>query len=279
MTIWFTGGNGNRIAASSFGPATGSPVLMVGGMGQTRHSWQRAAQAIAEGGRRAITLDLRGHGESDWAADGDYGFPAMSGDLVAVARSIGEPCVLVGASLGGKVVLAAAGYGAARIAGVVMVDTAPLVEQSGIAQVTQALKPPPDGFASPQAAADDLARLRGRIADPGAGAKLERNMRRDAGGRWHWHWDPGLQDKAKGVKGVEANDYLAEAARRLTMPVLLARGEKSPVVSEASIAHFRSLTPQLQVETIAGAVHMIVGDQNDDFAASVLRFLEAAPGF
>lgn len=278
MTVWFDGASGNRIAGSVFGPEEGVPVLMIGGMGQTRHSWTRAARTIGERGRRAITLDLRGHGDSDWAADGDYGFAQMSGDIVAVARALARPCVLVGASLGGKVALAAAGYGDAVVAGLVLVDTAPRVEPSGVAQVTQALDPPLDGFASPQAAAEDLARLRGRSAAPDAGETLLRNMRRDADGRWHWHWDPALRDRQRGVQGVEAEPYLAQAAARLTMPVLLTRGERSPVVSDASVAHFRALTPHLRVETIAGAGHMIVGDQNDAFAAAVLEFLDATPG-
>jgi len=278
MTTWFIGAAGNRIAASTFGPATGKPVLMLGGMGQTRHSWSRAAQAIGAQGRCAITLDLRGHGESDWAPDGDYGFAQMAGDLVAVASSLDQPSVLVGASLGGKVALAAAGHGDAHVAGLVMVDTAPMVEPGGIAEVTRFLNAPAEGFSSPQAAAEELARQNGRTVAPDAAAKMQRNMRQDRAGGWHWHWDPAIRDRKHGVRGASANGYLADAAARLTIPVLLTRGERSPVVSDASIAHFRGLTPQLQVETIPGAGHMIVGDQNDDFAAAVLRFLELNPG-
>ena len=278
MTLWFEGADGNRIAATAFGPQAGQPVLMIGGMGQTRHSWKRAAEAIGQGGRHAIALDLRGHGESDWASDGDYGFARTSADLVAVAHALGRPCVLVGASLGGKIALAAAGYGDAAVSGLVMVDTAPRVEAAGITEVTQVLHPPPEGFASPQAAAEALAATRGRAAEPDAGEKLGRNLRQDGLGRWHWHWDPAIMGGNHGIGAEAARDYLDEAARRLDLPVLLTRGERSPVVSDASIAHFRELTPQLRVETIAGAGHMIVGDQNDDFAAAVLHFLDATPG-
>lgn len=79
-------------------------------MGQTRRSWKRAAEAIAATGRRAVTLDLRGHGESEWSPDGDNSYARISADRIAVARELRRP-VLVGASLGGKIALAAAGYG------------------------------------------------------------------------------------------------------------------------------------------------------------------------
>lgn len=65
MTSWLRGLGGIRLAASMFGPVDGPPVLMLGGLGQTRHGWSRAAERLSERGWRAITLDLRGHGESD----------------------------------------------------------------------------------------------------------------------------------------------------------------------------------------------------------------------
>lgn len=276
MTVWFDGANGVRLAGTVFGPEGGTPVLLIGGMGQTRHSWRRAAERVAERGHRAITLDVRGHGESDWAPDGDYSFPATSADLIAVVRALGEPAVLVGASLGGKIALSAAGYGGPTIArGLVIVDTVPRAEPSGVAEVTQVLRPPPEGFASPEAAAAELARIRGRDPQPGEGERMRRNMREDSGGRWHWHWDPAIMVRDHGIGLVPALDYLETASAKLTIPVLLTRGERSPVVGDAGVAAFAALVPQIQVETIAGAAHMLVGDENDLFADALLRFLDA----
>jgi pimeloyl-ACP methyl ester carboxylesterase len=42
-------------------------VVFLHGGGQTRRSWGRAAAAVAERGWQAITVDMRGHGESDWS--------------------------------------------------------------------------------------------------------------------------------------------------------------------------------------------------------------------
>src|SRR3546814_17327458 len=115
MTTWFEGIDGIRLAADIRGPDDGVPVLLVGGLGQTRHSWQRAAEQIAARGRLTVTIDIRGHGESDRSPTGDYAFPALSGDLAAVVRTLGRPAGLVGALPGGKIALDAAGYeGGAR---------------------------------------------------------------------------------------------------------------------------------------------------------------------
>ena len=276
----FEGVGGVAIAASVFGPEDGAPVLMVGGLGQTRHSWHRAAERIASGGRRAITVDLRGHGDSGWSADGDYGYHRTAGDMACVARALGRPVTYVGASLGGKIgLVAAAEHGSDVFAGLVIVDSVPPTNPAGVAEVTQVLRPPPEGFVSLDAAAAELARLRGApTPPPGSGERLRRNMRQDSRGYWHWHWDPAWMDREQGIGMAAATEFLDACAEKLTMPTLLTRGEKSNVVTEPGLAEFRARVPQLEVETIAGASHMIVGDANDAFAAAVTAFLDRTPG-
>ena len=46
---------------------------------------------LGDRGWHAFTVDLRGHGESEWAADGDYTLDAFAGDVLAVARSSTAP--------------------------------------------------------------------------------------------------------------------------------------------------------------------------------------------
>src|SRR5689334_24454085 len=53
---------------------------------------------------RAIALDLRGHGKSPVADDGDYSINAFVGDVAALIDSLGvAPAVVVGHSLGGVI--------------------------------------------------------------------------------------------------------------------------------------------------------------------------------
>jgi pimeloyl-ACP methyl ester carboxylesterase len=275
VTLWFEGFEGIKLAATAFGPEDGPPVVMIGGLGQTRHGWSRSAERIGASGWRAITLDIRGHGESEWSADGSYGYERTAGDVIAVVRALGRPAVLVGASLGGKIALTAAGEGGLEVArALVIVDTVPRTNPAGVADVTQVLRPPPEGFASLDDAAAELARIRRHEAKPGGGERLRRHMREDSAGRWHWHWDPAWMNREQGIGLAAATDFLETQAAKLTMPVLLTRGELSEVVHDEGLAAFRAIVPQLQVETIAGAGHMIVGDRNDSFADAVIAFLD-----
>jgi pimeloyl-ACP methyl ester carboxylesterase len=73
--------------------------------------------------RRAVALDLRGHGRSGPPKNGDYTIEGMAGDVEAVVDSLGlEKFVLVGHSMGGGVALTYAGAHPDRVAGLLLVD-------------------------------------------------------------------------------------------------------------------------------------------------------------
>src|SRR5256885_5273524 len=105
----FKGRDGLRLAADVAGDAGAPPVVFFHGGGQTRHAWGTTLDVLAGEGWRAYSVDLRGHGDSDWAEDGDYTLDAFSADVLAVATSLDQLPVLVGASLGGIASLAAVG--------------------------------------------------------------------------------------------------------------------------------------------------------------------------
>jgi pimeloyl-ACP methyl ester carboxylesterase len=73
--------------------------------------------------RRAVALDLRGHGRSEPPEDGDYTIAAMAGDIAAVVNTLGlDRFVLVGHSMGAGAALTYAGAHPDRVAGLVLLD-------------------------------------------------------------------------------------------------------------------------------------------------------------
>jgi pimeloyl-ACP methyl ester carboxylesterase len=192
-----------------------------------------------------------------------------------VARAVGRPMVLAGNSLGGKISLAAAGSAGPDVAAaLVMVDAVPRSRPEGIANVAQSTQISTEGFASLDEAATQLAAARGEVAAPGAGERLRRNMRQDETDRWHWHWDAGYRDPRHQIGLGVGSAYLETLAPNVAVPVLLAWCELSEVVDADGVAALHALIPQLEVEIIPGARHMIVGDQNDVFADAMMRFLD-----
>lgn len=76
------------------------PVVLVHGMGGDSHTWDKFASDLIERGRQVITMDLRGHGRSGHATS--YLFDEFADDLLRLCEHLKLDRVdLVGHSLGG----------------------------------------------------------------------------------------------------------------------------------------------------------------------------------
>lgn len=276
------GAGGLRLAATRHG-AGGRPVLLLHGGGQTRHSFDKTAARLAREGYLAVTLDQRGHGDSERAPDGAYSFREFAADAAAAAAALagisGARPVTVGASLGGNAALLACAPGAAPpFAGLVLVDVTPRMEPAGVAAVHGFMKRhAKEGFATVEEAADAIAGYLPHRPRPRSLAGLAKNLRQGAGGRYFWHWDPAFMEGARPIDTDRSiiEDELERAARALDIPVLLVRGRSSELVSEARAQEFLAMVPHAAYADIRGARHMVAGDENDAFSAAILGFLAA----
>lgn len=264
-------GDGLILRADAYGPGAGPPVLFFHGGGQSRRAWSGAARSIAAAGYRTYTVDLRGHGESDWAADGDYLLDAYGRDVEALLDSFDRPVTLVGASRGGQSALVGAARRPGKAALVMMADVAPLLRDAGVDDFRDFFVASSAGFATVDAAADTLAEHLGlpRRSDV---TGLEKTMRHGDDGRLYWQWDP-LTVSPEFLNPPSEGLALHDAAARITDPVVLVRAEFSTIVTDESEALFRQLTPQLEVVLAKGVGHMFTGDRNDAFADTLLDYL------
>lgn len=269
-----TGRDALRLAADAWGDPSQPPVLLLHGGGQTRFAWGGTARTLAARGWYAISMDLRGHGESAWAPDKDYSVDAFVEDVRCVVESLGRPPVLVGASLGGIASLIAEGESHPSIASaLVLVDIAPKIEIGGAVRIIQFMQNKPEGFASLEEAADAVAAYLPHRRRPTDLSGLERNLRRMPDGRWRWHWDPAFLEPGHGPRPGQDTDRMRAAARQLRLPTLLVRGGLSDLLSEEGAREFLALVPHARFADVTDAGHMVAGDRNDRFTAAVIDFL------
>ena len=282
MTTYLTGANGLRLAADVGGPDDGPTVVLLHGGGQTRHSWAGTWRVLVDAGWHAWSLDLRGHGESDWSEDGDYSLDAFAGDIVAVTASLPSPPILVGASLGGLTSLVAVTEAPdpERVArALVLVDVAHRVEVAGRERIGAFMTGNIDGFASLEEAADAIAAYNPHRPRPTDLSGLAKNLRQRPDGRWVWHWDPrfvmGKFGSADETRASVIDPHRLEAAvDALRLPALLVRGRSSDLLSEEGAQDFLARVPHAEFADVAGAGHMVAGDRNEIFNRAILDFLE-----
>jgi len=254
------------------GARRGAALLLHGG-GQTRHSWFRTAQALAAAGWEAIALDARGHGDSDWAPDGDYGTDALDADLVAVIAQLGEPALLVGASMGGMTALVGQGEHGDLARALVLVDIVPKVEPAGVQRIRDFMSANPTGFGSLEEVAAAVHAYNPHRKRPATPEGLRKNVRLHEDGRWYWHWDPAFLRLTDEPRRSSNHERSAAAARRITVPTLLVRGAQSDIVSEDGVRELLELIPGSVHAEVSATGHMVAGDDNDVFTRTVLDFL------
>ena len=100
----------------------GIPVLFVHSLaGNCRH-WSYQLEHLRRD-RRAIAIDLRGHGHSDLPSDGDYSIEAMANDIESVAMALElKRFFLVGHSMGASASIEYAGRHPEMVAGLLLAD-------------------------------------------------------------------------------------------------------------------------------------------------------------
>jgi pimeloyl-ACP methyl ester carboxylesterase len=275
----FDGVDGVKIAADVGGDPRGPAVMLMHGGGQTRFSWGKAARELAAAGYHVISLDLRGHGASSWASDGNYAIDAFVGDLMAVAATLPAPPALVGASLGGAASLLAVGEADRAFASaLVLVDVVPHMEKRGIDRIRNFMQANPAGFANLDEAAAAVAAYMPNRPRPASHEGLMKNLRSGPDGRLYWHWDPAFQSSRRMVDSTGLYERMDRAGPRVRIPTLLVRGKASEVVSTAGAAHLLKLIPHAETVDVEGAGHMVAGDKNDAFNSAVRAFLDRHVG-
>jgi pimeloyl-ACP methyl ester carboxylesterase len=273
------GVDGVRIVADRLGDPLAPAVVFLHGGGQTRRSWGRAAAAVAERGWQAITVDFRGHGESDWSEDGDYRVITFAQDVLEVLRHLPPRPVLVGASLGGFTAMLLAGeLSPDTVRAVILVDIVPNMNPSGASRIHNFMYDRMEsGFNSLEEVADAIQEYNPHRPRPTDLDGLRTNLRlRDD--RWYWHWDPKFIDGTSALPPIEVTEvdrlYTAvEAILRGDVPMLLVRGQMSDLVTEERAAEFVARFPGIDFVDVGGAGHTVAGDRNDLFAEAVVEFL------
>jgi len=276
-TLRFELSTGVALAADAVGPETGAPVVLLHGGGQTRHAWGGTASALAAQGFYALSVDLRGHGDSEWAEDDAYEVGHIAADIVELCGRLDSPPALVGASLGGLATIDAMDRKPGLGRAVVLVDVTPRLQATGVRRILDFMSARPDGFANLEEAADAVTAYMPQRKRPKDLSGLARSLREGPDGRLRWHWDPrllGVWDKPRTMEEKLANvQGRLAAAARLKVPTLLVRGRMSDVVSPENVAEFRAAVPHAEFVDLEGAAHMVAGDRNDRFCSVILEFL------
>ncbi len=268
-----------------WGPESDDPVLLLHGWADSADSFQFIADEIAPS-LPLVALDWRGFGHSEWSPAG-YWFPDYYADLEQLLEQVcpAGAARLVGHSMGGNIAMTYAGIRPARVRSLVNLEgfglprTDPSQSPERHAKWLDQLREAPE-FSDYADAGDLAARLmrrNPRLTADRASFIAENWTRPLAGGGVRLRADPAHR---------LVNPYLyrreeMEACwRRQKASVLMVFGGKSDLAArlgtEGGEAAFRGSIPNVRVEVLADAGHMLHHEEPAAIARLIEEFLGSA---
>ena len=269
----FVTANGLRFHYLEWGEPGKPDMLLLHGFAQTCHSWDFVALSLCDR-FRVIALDQRGHGDSEWAADGDYSPETQQEDLHAIVESIGlEDFVLMGLSMGGRNSFTYAANHPEKIRALVVVDSAPETERAGTSRIRR-FASQDDELDSVDAFVERVMAYNHRRDPQQVRGSIMHNLKQLPSGKWTWKYDRRLRSPDRNMgRDPQTAQRLWGYVESLRCPTLVVRGGESDVLAMDTASSMHERIPNGRLTTVEKAGHLVPGDNPSGFEKAVLEFL------
>lgn len=254
-----------------WGAPSAPPVLCLHGITQTAHSWDEVAADLSSA-YRVLSFDQRGHGDSDWAPDGDYTRQTQAADLDAITDALGlTRFVLAGMSMGGINSITFTARHPATVQALIIVDVSPEIQVKGVEHIRSFIQAP-DELDSFEAFVERAHQFNPRRSLDNIRSRLSHNLKQLPNGKWTWKYDKALRSPERGFQ-TSALLNLWDDVHAIRCPTLIIKGGESDILSAESAGKLQAAIPGSQVAIVPGAGHSVMGDNPAAFVAAVWEFL------
>lgn len=262
-----------------WGDESREPIVLVHGGRDHARNWDQVARALMDD-YAVYAVDLRGHGDSEWAIGDQYSLPEMTADLAAFIEHLGRGRLpLIGHSLGGAIVLQYAAVFPDQVTRVVAIEglgpgslthePASLRMRRWIKQLRGFEERTPHHYATLADAVRRMEEANPHLTPELAEHLTRHGVRRHEDGSYTWKFD-------NYVRLHSPYEFNMEDARELwnqiRCPVLLIRGDESwarDPQQEGKTSAFHTYRSVV----VHGAGHWVHHDQLEAFLTHLRVFL------
>ncbi|MBX7110414.1 MAG: alpha/beta hydrolase [Dehalococcoidia bacterium] len=245
-------------------------LLLIHGFTHHSRTWDSFALAMRDR-FRVLALDMRGHGESQWAPRDQYSPLYLADDIEAFVKALGlRQFAVLGLSLGGRAAYTYASRRPPELSRLVIVDIAPLTAPAGSARVISTVTGAYEFPSSEDAISLAQSLAPNQLPDE-VRHRIENNLVRLADGRSAYRYDRAFHEDPAVVAVPQEHGW--ESLARITVPTLLIRGADSDVLTPELASRIVETVPGCQFVRITGAGHVVHHERPDEFAEAVRAFL------
>ena len=253
LALWDLGGDGR-------------PALLVHGLAGHAEEWTETA-AWLRGSRHVLALDLRGHGHSERRPT-DVSPRALREDVCFALEQIGEPALLLGQSLGGRIAILAAAARPELVECLVVAEAGPEGTADGGKMMAAEMAVGLDEWPVPFA---DVAAAQEYFGGPGVHADAwTRGLRQEPDGLY-----PRFEIEVLGRMVQEAvADGCWEAWSRIACPTLVVRGAQSSQLPSEEVSLMLTELSRARCAEVPEAAHELHLEEPALWRAAVSGFLD-----
>ena len=262
-----TGHDGIRLSYLDWG-GNADPIIFLHGGALTAHTWDLVCLGLRDR-YHCLALDLRGHGDSDWAED--YRIETAVDDVAGLAALVPEQRIhIVGMSLGGTIAAHFAAKYPSRTASLTLVDVGPDVDFEASRTMRDYVEET-DGIPSMDAALSEALKVNPHGNRDKIAYRLLHSMEQCADGRFHWKQDRRQPHDYDHILGKLTE--LKAIAKDIECPVLVVRGARSRIFSDEAAARCAGLFQHGEWTRIPEAGHNVQEDNPAALIDALMLFL------
>jgi len=261
----------HKITYYEWGAADAPVVLCVHGLTRNGRDFDALAEALAAKGKRVISPDIVGRGQSDWLANPAlYGYPQYCADMAALIARLGVTTLdWVGTSMGGLIGMTLAAQAHTPIRKLVMNDVGPFIPKASLERLAVYVGTDPH-FATLQELENYLRKIHstfGDLTDADWQHMAQHSHRILPDGQFALAYDPNIAMAFKGMQvqdvnlwpfydmvkaqtlvihGAQSDLLLPETAAEMTQ-----RGPKATLVEIPNAGHAPALLDAQQISIIS----------------------------
>jgi pimeloyl-ACP methyl ester carboxylesterase len=249
---------------NSFGE--GQPIIILHGLFGSSRNWQSIARILAKN-YQVITLDLRNHGQSEYADSMTY--MEMAEDVLDLINELSlENLSLIGHSMGGKVAMINALQHPSLIEKLIVLDIAPVSYEHRYGKLFQAMQDLPLNQVKDRIEAGKI--LNNQVNDAFLSQFLLQNLNRDENG-FQCHINlPAILNNIEYISGFPDIGTVIKYDK----PALFLGGKNSHFIQTGYHQTIRGYFPGAVIELIENAGHMLNIEQPDVLVDRIRQFIK-----
>lgn len=267
-TSRFVDAGGLKLHYLDYGTAGRVPMLCVHGGAAHSHWFDFVAGAFTAD-YHVRALDLRGHGNSEWAEPPEYAYKLYASDIAEVVETLDlRDFVLVGHSMGGIASLVYAATHPERVSKLIVVDSTMHMAEESVAGLRDMGTREGGRYASRE---ELVARYRllpgGTVAAPHIVRHVaEHSGREHDDGTWRHKFDRNMYATFERLNAMPFwND--------IRVPALLVKGDRSNRIGADVYTEVKARCPQVELTEVPDSDHHITLDNPSGFERAVKAFL------